>query len=86
MHEAEIPLQLGDRYACMEAGRWPQCLSLLESMRSEEALRLQKGLSKALSHCGQVQPDSIALACAAQACRDGRPAPTAGSTASSSVL
>ncbi|OLP77006.1 Catechol O-methyltransferase, partial [Symbiodinium microadriaticum] len=42
-------------YACMEAGRWPQCLSLLEQMRLEE-----------------VEPDSIALACAAQACRDGR--------------
>ncbi|CAE7563888.1 comtb [Symbiodinium sp. CCMP2592] len=42
-------------YACMEAGRWPQCLSLLEQMRLDE-----------------VEPDSIALACAAQACRDGR--------------
>ena len=24
------------RYACMEAGRWPQCLDLLERMRLEE--------------------------------------------------
>ena len=25
------------RYACMEAGRWPLCLALLERMRQEKA-------------------------------------------------
>eukprot|EP00435_Cladocopium_sp_Y103_P029998 s771_g7.t1 len=42
-------------YACMESGRWPLCLALLERMRREE-----------------VDADAVALACAAQACRDGR--------------
>ncbi|CAJ1420393.1 unnamed protein product [Effrenium voratum] len=47
-------------YACMEAGRWPLCLSLLERMRREE-----------------VEADQVALACATQACRDGRNADAA---------